>query len=1139
MKKNNSSRLSFRVRAFTLFLAIWILVGMIPSTALSLGTESSSDNTDVNSDPIVNSSSDSGTAAVTTAYIDTSVEVIPNEDYNESEIVTVREDESLREENVKHFDIGGGVYRAVSYSYPVHRKDSEGKWQDIDNTLTLQTADKKSSYKTADLRLEFAQAFSKNEKIFTLSENGYSLSMTLTAEDNNNNLVQRAIGSSNNNITAKSASVENHKVRSKTFLGEDVEEQIENAVKIDNKTRVKYEDVSENVDIEYIIEYNDIKENIIVNAVCDSYVYTFSLETEGLVAAMGEDGAVYLSDDETKELIYIIPAPYMYDARGEHSFDVSYTLKDEGEGEYSLTVTADKTWINSSERVFPVTIDPTVTTNTYTYDTFIDADSPNSAYGSASLLSVKTNKKIVFIHIQKPTLPSVATINSATMHVPYRFDEESGRADLAAYQVAMNWNENTLTWNMASATTNLSAPRPVRMGYYTAALSYPTFNASSNYPMTAAVNITAAAQRWYAGTDNNFGIALVRVSGTLDLVSIYTNRYNYSSYMTVDYTWNYLPDGVYAIKSVGNSGYYMNVNASSAITSGTLEKAHYTTSPTTTFTRPALFKITRVVDSNGVSRYIIRSMINNRYGVAVGTGNTVITTPIATSDASVSQSQMFTLEYNSASNGFYIKTATSNFVISASSSDTALSMMWQPSATSQALWQFVQYTGGARTGGDIYGSRINAGETGVLSPYIWSTEIGKNDIELELSYTAGIASHSYNSSTQELSLTAHDEGTVSISIYAKNAANGRTLAKTASVILQLPFEEGVYFFKNKEYNKYMNISATASDTEMKLSAFDVASRYRFSVEHVLDGYYKIVTAANNKVVSVPSSETDTNDEPLIYETDTGADTQLWRFTLTSRGSYVIRPKSGESDDASEDWCMCAGYDGSNVEQRDYIGTNNSYKDEWELTPYTITLYGVTNNNHDHISSINTIATDLIENNRNVVVRDGAVPLNTCKSDLLSTNIFISRSHGVYAYGVLNIGLATGLQLNDEEDEDAVIYFSHSFSFINSKSDYMDPNDNYSNIDVAVFIGCYTACGGEGGNNLPSAIVEYGARAAVGFKGEIVCSDANTWLTNFYSEMQSGSTLGSAVESACQKAIAGSGLTINDVVICGDDTVVLP
>ena len=40
-----------------------------------------------------------------------------------------------REENVKHFRLPDGSYEAVAYAKPVHRKNADGVWQDIDNAL--------------------------------------------------------------------------------------------------------------------------------------------------------------------------------------------------------------------------------------------------------------------------------------------------------------------------------------------------------------------------------------------------------------------------------------------------------------------------------------------------------------------------------------------------------------------------------------------------------------------------------------------------------------------------------------------------------------------------------------------------------------------------------------------------------------------------------------------------------------------------------------------------------------------------------------------------------------------------------------------------------------------------------------------
>ena len=54
--------------------------------------------------------------------------------YNEEEIDY--EDESLREEYVKHFVMNDGTTQAVVYETQVHELDDNGTYQEIDNTLS-------------------------------------------------------------------------------------------------------------------------------------------------------------------------------------------------------------------------------------------------------------------------------------------------------------------------------------------------------------------------------------------------------------------------------------------------------------------------------------------------------------------------------------------------------------------------------------------------------------------------------------------------------------------------------------------------------------------------------------------------------------------------------------------------------------------------------------------------------------------------------------------------------------------------------------------------------------------------------------------------------------------------------------------
>lgn len=60
------------------------------------------------------------------------------------------EEESLREENVKQFRMDDGSYVAVQYDTPVHYKDENGQWQDIDNTLRLEGIGTAQTYVRTD-----------------------------------------------------------------------------------------------------------------------------------------------------------------------------------------------------------------------------------------------------------------------------------------------------------------------------------------------------------------------------------------------------------------------------------------------------------------------------------------------------------------------------------------------------------------------------------------------------------------------------------------------------------------------------------------------------------------------------------------------------------------------------------------------------------------------------------------------------------------------------------------------------------------------------------------------------------------------------------------------------------------------------
>ena len=65
--------------------------------------------------------------------------VISSVDLSQANVIG--EDESRRTADTKHFIMSDGSRRAVVYSFPVHY-DNNGKWQEIDNTLSYDTNSK-------------------------------------------------------------------------------------------------------------------------------------------------------------------------------------------------------------------------------------------------------------------------------------------------------------------------------------------------------------------------------------------------------------------------------------------------------------------------------------------------------------------------------------------------------------------------------------------------------------------------------------------------------------------------------------------------------------------------------------------------------------------------------------------------------------------------------------------------------------------------------------------------------------------------------------------------------------------------------------------------------------------------------------
>ena len=891
----------------SIVLVLVLLIGVLPIKATAVDSITTVD--------AISTSESSGVIADSQEYIDDTV------------IGEVVEITSLREENVKHFRLADGTYEAVVYAKPVHRQDKNGVWQDIDNNLSLTREGTLQKYSTSDARVKFADTFKMNSELFVLSENGYSISMSLVGEKTTSKLVsseEKGIASAINPIISNSAKSSD----AKTFTS------LNEATKINNRSSIIYNDVKNNTSLEYILQGNNLKENIIVNAPCENYEYQFQMNLVGLQAELDDRGNIKLYDSKSNQSRYVIPAPYMYDNSGKYSTAVAYTLSLIKDGIYLLSVSADETWINSPSRSFPVTIDPSITTDSVFWDSYTNPSYPNENFGLHDELWV-SNNLTSYICVSLPELPSGATFNHAHLYVSYYYYITTGSLAAGAYQVLEYWEEGLITYNNAPdvSTTLLD----------TYILSAST-NITEASPGLAIFDITDAASNWYDDSDSNFGIAIKRESSTVHtntsvILKSFETFDDDSPYIGFNYIYT-VPDGVYALQNHSSLSSWMSVEDDSVWAGNHIQQAFSNTSPasSTVFDRSSLFKISRV---NGTSRYVIRSMLNNNLSFGI-VGTEVITKEIPSSDSDVESADTFYIEWDGY--GFLIRPYGSSYVIGIASTSIAnLTIAPEAQVSSYERWTFVQYTGEHRSGLILYrpslwGSvGIVVGTTGTATLVGWCTYIDANTLSMDV--TAGyedLGELVWNDSENTVALSAYSPGKFSINGRIQYA-DGTQVAVGTFVHMIVP-QEGTYYIQNASTEKYIDIKgpSTSEGAIIHQWQYHTGNQAKWNIEHVSNsgGYVRLKSVYSNLYIGVDSSDTS-----VIRQYSTQNDYTLWKIDRTTSGNLVFRCKATESSGIVLSVPITADSNGTNLTQITYTDNTNN-KDEWylyRLSGYTINV----------------------------------------------------------------------------------------------------------------------------------------------------------------------------------------------------------
>lgn len=411
----------------------------------------------------------------------------------EAEIVSeIVED---RTEYTKYFRMSDGSYMAAQYAKPVHYKEN-GEWKEYD--YTIEENENEFVIQNSDSEMSFPEDFSEdNEAQIEVSTRDYQIKFSPVVEKK---------------LLNKKAKVKDHKkLKSNKIVAEFLEEaptdgfssKNSGKLKIDNqKSAIAYEDIYNNVDLEYEISSNQIKESIVLNSKQDKNKFEFTLDTDGLFPKKEADGSITLYEDKAyKKPVSSIAAPFMYDANGEYSYEVTMDIK-EKKGTYLLTIKADNSWLNSKERKYPVVIDPSLVLDVgraNTYDCYVDNSQASTAFPYDYYLYAGYNsygKTRTFVKFDLPNLPdNCAVIQNATInYCQYEADVGSSKGFLYLHEITSSWNNDyTVKWN-------------AQPSYSSTVIDYEEIKSGSFWYQ---FDVTKLVKDWYESTSNNYGVALV------------------------------------------------------------------------------------------------------------------------------------------------------------------------------------------------------------------------------------------------------------------------------------------------------------------------------------------------------------------------------------------------------------------------------------------------------------------------------------------------------------------------------------------------------------------------------------------------------------------------------------------------------
>ncbi len=286
----------------------------------------------------------------------------------------VREDEDKREKFSKHYLTGDGSYFAVAYTEQVNYLDDDGKWKEVDNTFTTNIFTGEKTTKNEKFKVKFANKANK-EKLVSIQTDEFKVSWGILVSENGTDYFS----------LNKVKGVENEKLKTKEIKTTEDAQSLGKAV-----SGIIYENAyGDYLDVRYSVAHQKVKEDLIITEKSgfNSYKVTYDISKikDGYVL-QDNSGEVTFYNSEGVAL-FKAGIPVMYDSAGKSSADIQVNVIS-GKKTVEVIYTPSSTWLNDSERVYPVTIDPELSTSQYTSNIMDTSVYYTSAYSTTNANAV-------------------------------------------------------------------------------------------------------------------------------------------------------------------------------------------------------------------------------------------------------------------------------------------------------------------------------------------------------------------------------------------------------------------------------------------------------------------------------------------------------------------------------------------------------------------------------------------------------------------------------------------------------------------------------------------------------------------------------------------------------------------------------